>query len=294
MPELQAGVLRRGTNVELPSFDPQYVIGNSAGAIMYDLFEGLVTRAPDGSIMPAIAESWTVSEDGRVYTFQLNENAKWSDGRQITAGDFVWSYKRILDPLSGTRGASALFPVLNAWAISLGEKPVDELGVKAISPTTLEIVLDGPAPYFIQLLASYSNAPVPRHAIEKHGRRWTQPGNMVTNGAYVLNKVVTNTYYQLVKNPHYHGADKVTIEEVFYYPVPSPTTSLEAIPGRGTGRDPQHSLQPVREPAQDPAGRIQHRPWNRTGLFGRSTTPCPLLTTFECARPFPWPSIARL
>lgn len=226
-PELEAGVLRRGTNVELPSFDPQYVIGNSAGAIMYDLFEGLVTRAPDGSIVPAIAESWTISEDGRVYTFQLNENAKWSDGRQITADDFVWSYQRILDPMSGTRGASALFPVLNAWGISLGEKPVDALGVKAISPTTLEIILDGPAPYFIHLLASYSNAPVPRHAIEKHGRKWTQPGNMVTNGAYVLNKVVTNTYYQLVKNSHYHGADRVSIEEVFYYPVPSPTTSLK-------------------------------------------------------------------
>ena len=226
-PELEAGVLRRGTNVELPSFDPQYVIGNSAGAIMYDLFEGLVTRAPDGSIVPAIAESWTISEDGRVYTFRLNGNAKWSDGRQITADDFVWSYRRILDPLSGTRGASALFPVLNAWGISLGEKPVDDLGVKAISPTTLEITLDGPAPYFIHLLASYSNAPVPRHAIEKHGRKWTQPGNMVTNGAYVLSKVVTNTYYQLVKNTHYHGADRVSIDEVFYYPVPSPTTSLK-------------------------------------------------------------------
>ncbi|MCY4477873.1 MAG: peptide ABC transporter substrate-binding protein [Gammaproteobacteria bacterium] len=226
-PELEAGVLRRGTNVELPSFDPQYVIGNSAGAIMYDLFEGLVTRAPDGTIVPAIAASWTISEDGTVYTFELNENAKWSDGRRITAEDFVWSYQRILDPLSGTRGASALFPVLNAWDISLGEKPVDSLGVKAVSPSTLEITLDGPAPYFIHLLASYSNAPVPRHAIEKHGRKWTQPGNMVTNGAYVLSKVVTNTYYQLVKNPHYHGADKVSIEEVFYYPVPSPTTSLK-------------------------------------------------------------------
>lgn len=225
--QLEASVLRRGTNVELPTFDPQYVIGNSAGAIMYDLFEGLVTRGPDGSIVPAVAESWSISEDGRVYTFQFNENAKWSDGRQITADDFVWSYKRILDPLSGTRGASALFPVLNAWGISLGEKSVDDLAVKAISPTTLEIILDGPAPYFINLLASYSNAPVPRHAIEKHGRKWTQPGNMVTNGAYVLNKVVTNTYYQLVKNPHYHGADKVSIEEVFYYPVPSPTTSLK-------------------------------------------------------------------
>ena len=226
-PELEASVLRRGTNDELPTFDPQYVVGNSAGAIMYDLFEGLVTRTPDGELAPAIAASWSISEDGTVYTFRLKKNAKWSDGTEITAGDFVYSFRRMLDPRSGTRGASALFPVLNATAISVGDKSVDSLGVKAVDPSTLEIILEGPAPYFISLLASYSNAPVPAHVIEAHGRRWTQPGTMVTNGAYMLGKVVTNTYYQLVKNPHYHSADTVSIEEVFYYPVPSPTTSLK-------------------------------------------------------------------
>ena len=226
-PDSQAGVLRRGTNDELPSFDPQYVIGNSAGAIMYDLFEGLVTRTPEGDTVPGIAESWSISEDGTVYTFRLRENAKWSDGRPITAHDFVYSYKRILDPTSGTRGASALFPVLNAWDVSLGRKSPDTLGVKAISPDTLEITLDGPAPYFIDLLASYINSPVPRHVIETHGRRWTQPGNMVTSGAYLLDTVVTNTYYRMVKNPHYHGAEGVTIDEVIYYPVPSAATSLK-------------------------------------------------------------------
>ncbi len=226
-PELDAGVLRRGTNDELPTFDPQYLVGNSAGAIMYDLFEGLVSRAPDGSTVPAIAESWDISEDGTVYRFRLKESAKWSDGKAIAAGDFVYSFKRMLDPRSGTRGASALFPVLNATAISRGEKPVDSLGVRALDPRTLEITLEGLAPYFIGLLASYSNAPVPAHVIEEHGRRWTQPGVMVSNGAYMLNKVVTNTYYQLVKNPHYHSAQTVSIDEVFYYPVPSPTTSLK-------------------------------------------------------------------
>ena len=226
-PDSQAGVLRRGTNDELPTFDPQYVVGNSAGAIMYDLFEGLVARSPNAAIVPAIAESWSISEDGTVYTFRLRENAKWSDGRVITAGDFVYSFKRMLDPQSGTRGASALFPVLNATAISLGEKPLDSLGVKALNPLTLEITLEGPAPYFVSLLASYSNAPVPRHVIEQHGRKWTQPDVMVTSGAYMLGKVVTNTYYQLIRNPHYHSAEEVSIDEVFYYPVPSPTTSLK-------------------------------------------------------------------
>ncbi len=226
-PELEASVLRRGTNDELPTFDPQYVVGNSAGAIMYDLFEGLVTRTPHGAIVPAIAKSWSISEDGTVYTFQLNDEAKWSDGKSITAEDFVYSYKRMLDPGSGTRGASALFPICNAVPVSLGRQPIDDLGVRALNPATLEITLEGPAPYFLSLLASYSNAPVPRHVIEKHGRKWTQAGTMVTSGAYVLKRVVTNTYYQIVKNPHYHGADKVTIDEVFYYPVPSPTTSLK-------------------------------------------------------------------
>ncbi len=226
-PESQAGVLRRGTNDELPTFDPQYLVGNSAGAIMYDLFEGLVSRAPDASVVPAIAESWSISEDGTVYTFRLKETARWSDGRAISAGDFVYSFKRMLNPQSGTRGASALFPVLNATAISLGEKPLDSLGVRALDPRTLEITLEGPAPYFISLLASYSNAPVPAHVIEEHGRKWTQPGVMATSGAYMLNKVVTNTYYQLVRNPHYHAAGTVAIDEVIYYPVPSPATSLK-------------------------------------------------------------------
>ena len=226
-PELHASVLRRGTNDELPTFDPQYVVGNSAGAIMYDLFEGLVTRAPDGAIAPAIAESWSVSENGTVYTFRLKGNAKWSDGRAITAGDFVYSYRRMLDPQSGTRGASALFPVRNATSISLGEKPVESLGVKAVDPLTLEFTLEGPAPYFVSLLASYSNAPVPAHVIESFGRKWTQPGTMVTNGAYMLEEVVTNTYYRLVRNPHYHSVDAISIDEVIYYPVPSPTTSLK-------------------------------------------------------------------
>lgn len=226
-PEPHAGVLRRGTNDELPTFDPQYVVGNSAGAIMYDLFEGLVTRTPDDVLVPAIAESWSVSGDGTVYTFQLRTSAKWSDGRPITAADFVYSYQRMLDPKSGTRGASALFPIRNAVAASLGQKPVGEVGVKALSPSTLEITLEGPAPYFLSLLASYSNAPVPRHVIEKHGRKWTRPGTMVSSGAYALKEVVTNTYYRIAKNPHYHGADRVTIGEVFYYPVPSPTTSLK-------------------------------------------------------------------
>ncbi len=226
-PDLHAGALRRGTNDELPTFDPQYLVGNSAGAIMYDLFEGLVSRAPDGTLVPAIAEGWSISEDGTAYVFRLKENAKWSDGKSITAEDFVYSFKRMLDPQSGTRGASALFPVRNATAIARGEKPVDSLGARALDPRALEITLEGPAPYFIGLLASYSNAPVPAHVIEKHGRKWTQPGIMVSNGAYMLGKVVTNTYYQLVKNPHYHSADTVSIAEVFYYPVPSPATSLK-------------------------------------------------------------------
>ena len=223
----EASVLRRGTNDELPTFDPQYVVGNSAGAIMYDLFEGLVSRAPDASLVPAVAESWSVSEDGTVYTFRLRDSAKWSDGRAITAADFVYSFKRMLDPKSGTRGASALFPVLNATAISRGEEALESLGVKALDPRTLEITLEGPVPYFINLLASYSNAPVPAHVIEEHGRKWTQPGNMVSSGAYMLEEVVTNTYYKLVRNPHYHAADAVEIREVIYYPVPSPATSLK-------------------------------------------------------------------
>lgn len=217
-------ILRRSTANELRSLDPQAVIGNSGGALMYELFEGLVTVDQSGKPVPGVAESWTRSDDGLTYEFKLRKGLRWSDGAPLTAEDFVYSWQRVVDPKNALRGAGTLFPVKNAVAITRGQKSAEALGVKAKDALTLEVTLQDPAPYFIDILAGFPAAPVPRHVIQKHGASWTKPGNFVGNGAYILDKWVPNTYYRLVRNPEFREAKQVRIDEVFYYPIPDRST----------------------------------------------------------------------
>jgi len=214
-----ATVLRRASANEPRSLDPQYAIGNTAGALMYDMFEGLITVDEFGQLVPAAASSWTVSDDGLTYTFAIRDGLRWSDGTPLTAADFEYSLKRIVDPKNALRGAGTIFPITNAVAISQGEVPAAELGVRALDPLTLEITLESPAPFFIDMLAGFPAAAVPRQSIEAHGAQWTTPGKMVVSGAYVLDEWVSNTHYKLVRNPYFREADTVQIDEVFYYPV---------------------------------------------------------------------------
>jgi len=126
--------LRRGTANELRSLDPQAVIGGSGGALLYELFEGLVTEDQNGKLIPGLAESWSRSEDGMTYTFKLRQGLRWSDGVPITAEDFVYSWRRVVDPKNALRGAGTLFPVKNAVAITRGQKPPESLGVRREMP----------------------------------------------------------------------------------------------------------------------------------------------------------------
>ncbi len=219
-------VLRRGTASELRSLDPQAAIGNSAGALMYDLFEGLVTVDGQGQLIPGAAGSWAISDDGLTYTFFIRQGLRWSDGVPLTAEDFVYTLRRIVKPDNALRGAGTISPIRNALAINRGKTPPSELGVKALDATTLVITLEHPAPYFIDMLAAFPAAAVPRHVIEKHGFEWTMPGNMVGSGAYVLDEWISSTHYKLVRNPHFRDAGQVQIDEVYYYPIPDKETAV--------------------------------------------------------------------
>lgn len=219
LPAAATSVLHRGTASEPPTLDPQAAIGNTAGALMYEMFEGLMTVDRHGKLVPGVAESYTRSADGLTYTFRLRKGLKWSDGAPLTSADFVYSWQRILNPKNGLRGAGTLFPVKNAIAITRGEKGVDTLGVAAIDPLTLKVVLEEPTPYFIDILAGFPTAPVPRQVVEKYGSEWTMPGRIVGNGAYRLVERVANTYYRLVRNTNYREAAQTKIDEVYYHPV---------------------------------------------------------------------------
>jgi oligopeptide transport system substrate-binding protein len=201
-----AATLRRGTNTEPRSLDPHLGLGNSASLILNDLFEGLVGLDADGKPVPGAAESWTVAGDGLSYRFLLRSGLKWSDGAPLTATDFVYSFRRLLDPATAATFASFLYPIENARAINAGTAAPEQLGARAVDDRTLEIRLTYRAPYFPEIMTANAAAPVPRHVIESHGRGWTEPDTMVSNGAYVLAARVPQTSITARRNPNYHGA----------------------------------------------------------------------------------------
>jgi ABC-type oligopeptide transport system substrate-binding subunit len=167
--------------------------------------------------MPGAAESWTVSPDGRTWTFRLRRGLTWSDGRPLTAEDFVWSFRRQLLPATAYPYASRLFPLRNARAVNRGEKPPAELGARALDAQTVRLELDHPAAYLPDVLAT-SSFPVPRHRVEALGTDWIRPQNFVGNGPFVLERWVPNGYVRAKKNPRFHAAADVKLDAVMHYP----------------------------------------------------------------------------
>ncbi len=186
--------------------------------ILRDLYEGLVVYDAKAQVVPGVAESWTVSDDGTTYTFKLRENAKWSNGDPVTAGDFVFAFQRIMTPETGAKYANILFPIKNAEAINKGEAEPVSIGARAVDDQTLEITLGQPTPYFIELLTHQTGLPMHPGSVEQHGSDFVRPGNMVSNGAYVLEEFTPNDKVVVTKNPNFHDAANIKIDKVVFYP----------------------------------------------------------------------------
>lgn len=223
---LQADTLRLAIMGEPASLDPHKISGTWENDVVGDLFEGLVTEAADGERIPGVAESWEISEDGRTYTFRLREDAEWSDGTPVTAGDFVFAFRRILDPATAASYAYLLYPVKNAEAVYDGEAEPGALGIEALDERTLRITLERSIPYFLDQLAHYTAYPVPRHVVEEHGDDWSKPEHMVSNGAFALQDWQSQTRIEAVRNPHFHDAENVALDEVVYFPIEERNTAL--------------------------------------------------------------------
>jgi len=213
----EPAAVRISIGSEPGTLDPDKIDGGPAFRIAYDLFEGLTTYSATDGVIPGAATSWETSADGLIWTFHLRPDAVWSDGTPLTADDFVYSFRRVLDPATASSYASSLFPILNAGDISARrEKDLTKLGVTALDPHTLRITLVQATPWFLALLTIPTCMPVPRQAIEKWGDQWNQPEHMVTNGAFTLKRWVPLGELDLVTNPHFHDADDVGIREVDY------------------------------------------------------------------------------
>lgn len=219
-------VLRRGNPAEPDTLDPQKSSIDYTLAITGDMFLSLVQGDARFEASPGAAESWTVSEDGRVYTFKMRSGLKWSDGAPLTADDAVFALRRLVTPATLAPSAFLAFNIKNAAAIQAGKMKPEDLGVRAVNASTVEITLVAPNPNFLNLLAEAQFAPMPRHAIEKQKDAWTRPGAMVSSGAYTLAQWRSGDHVKLVKNPTFFDAKNVQIDEVIYYPTEDDAAAL--------------------------------------------------------------------
>jgi oligopeptide transport system substrate-binding protein len=213
-----AGELRIANSGEPDTLDPHHASGVWENRIIGDMFMGLTTEAADGSVIPGAAERWQVSDDGTVYTFTLRDHT-WSDGAPVTAEDFVFALRRILDPAEAAEYASLLYTIKNAKALNEGAiEGMDQLGVRARDPNTLEVTLESPTPYFIEQLTHYTAFPLPRHKVEELGDDWVKPGHIVGNGPYTVVEWLPNTHVKAEKNPAFYDAASVSIDTVHFFP----------------------------------------------------------------------------
>jgi oligopeptide transport system substrate-binding protein len=215
-----AGVLRSGHPGEPDSLDPHVAVAAPALIVNNDLFESLLTLDARGRPVPGAAERYEVSADGLTYTFTLRSGLTYSDGRPITAADFVWSMRRLADPATAGTGLAAWIDLIDGGrAVLRGERPADTLGVSARDSRTVSIRLALPAPYFPSIVAFPVFAPLPRHVIEKHGRAWTRPENFVGNGPFVLSSWIPGQPVRVKRNPRFHAAASVKLDGVEYHAI---------------------------------------------------------------------------
>ena len=228
----KTGILYWGNGTEPASLDPHIATGVPEHHIMSSVMEGLVLKDRKSlEPRPGVAESWTISDDGRVYTFKLRDDARWSNGDPHIANDYVWSWWRALQPALGNQYAYMLFPIKNAKRYYDREtEDFGDVGVKALDQRTLQVTLTNPTPYFLQLLDHYSLFPVHQATIEKFGNadqrgtRWSYEGNLVSNGPFKLDEWKINRHITVTRNLHYWDNDNVALNGIVFKPVENTVT----------------------------------------------------------------------
>ena len=210
------------TEVEVASLDPQQATDGTSFEVIADYTDGLMQMDAEGAAVPAIAESYELSEDGKTYTFHLRDDAKWSNGEPVTADDFIFGWQRAVDPATASEYSymlSDIGQVVNAAEIIAGDKPVEELGVKAVDDKTLEVQLNVPVSYFLSLMYFPTFYPVNRAFYESlaEGTFGTSPETVLSNGAFILESYEPAALsFSLKKNPDYYNAASVSLEGLNY------------------------------------------------------------------------------
>lgn len=221
----QGNVLNLAIGSEPPTIDPAIATDTTSGAIIDNVFEGLTDTTPEGEVIPALAESWDMSEDGLVYTFYLREDSVWSNGDGVVAGDFEYGWKRALNPETLSQRAEFLYVIEGAQAYNVGEGSVEDVAVKALDDYTLEVTLVAPTAYFTELLGMYTFLPVNQTVVESNAE-WAVglTDDYITNGPFLLTEWVHQSHYILTKNEQYWDKDNVALDEVHVQIIESQAT----------------------------------------------------------------------
>jgi oligopeptide transport system substrate-binding protein len=223
LPASAETVLKRGIGSTIGTLDPQVNFLSYEAWIQDDMYEGLVTPGADGEPVPGAAEKWDISDDGLTYTFHLRDGLKWSDGSPLVAQSFVDGVARTLDPATASEKNyifSSTISITGAGeymsADNKGVRDPKTLGISAPDDKTVVIKLDKPAPYMLYLMNSFYVAPLHKPSLEKFGKDFIKPENIVSNGAYHMSENVPQSHVTLVKSPNYWNAANVKIDKVIY------------------------------------------------------------------------------
>ncbi|WP_182812499.1 peptide ABC transporter substrate-binding protein [Bacillus sp. ME78] len=220
-------VLNRTENQEIPTMDVSKSTDTLGSQILGNTMEGLYRLDKDNKPIPAVAESSTKSEDGKKYTFKLRKDAKWSNGDPVTAKDFVYGWQRLLDKNTAAEYAFIAFYIKNAEAINKGEKPLTDLGAKAVDDYTLEVELEKPVPYFLNLMAFPSYYPLNEKFVKEKGDKFgLEADTTLYNGPFVMASWKHEQGWQLKKNDQYWDKKTVKLEEINYSVVKEVATKV--------------------------------------------------------------------
>jgi len=220
-------ILSRTLDSAPPLLDPSLITDVPSQFIMDDLFEGLTTLAADGRVVPGVASRWDVSADGLTWVFHLRPQARWSDGSALTADDFVYAWRRTVDPATRAEDAQQLAPILYGLEVAKGERPPSDLGVTALDARTLRVQLAAPTPYLPQLLTNSYLQPLRESVIRRYGDDWTRAEHMLSNGPFMLRENVIGSRVTLDKNPYYWDAANVKLQRVIYYVLEDRSTQAQ-------------------------------------------------------------------
>ena len=208
-------VLNLAIGSEPPTIDPALATDSTSGAIIKNVFEGLTAMNNEGEVLPAAAESWEVSEDGLTYTFTLRDGNVWSNGDPVTASDFEFAWKRVLNPETASQYASILYVLEGAEAYNSGEGEADAVGVTAVDEKTLEVKLANPTSFFLELTAFYTYMQVHQATVEADANWALDAGDAyVSNGPFSLQEWAHSSHYVLVKSDSYWDAENVALDTV--------------------------------------------------------------------------------